>query len=238
MTAGANGRDSGGEGRRFPRRESRSRWLYEWIWLFLSFIAVGGTADGLKAQTTVSRPGLVLKILVYNSAGTSQWTLSRAEAVAGRILGGTGVEVAWMDCLAARGHLPAPESASGECGNPVSGATLVLQILPRFTPAKAAFGDTVFGYAEGSAWIRVFCDRIENYTRNENGDRRDIPVILGHIIAHETGHLLLGSASHSASGIMSANWDPSTLQRAITGRLLFSPAQSDRIRDEVLKRSE
>jgi hypothetical protein len=33
------------------------------------------------------------------------------------------------------------------------------------------------------------------------------PTILGRVIAHEIGHLLLGSNSHSAHGLMRASWD-------------------------------
>jgi hypothetical protein len=131
----------------------------------------------------------------------------------------------------------ASKLSSQDCAGIVSGAALVLRILPRSTPAAAAFRDTAFGYAEGSAWANVFYGRIQDFALGENGNNREVPVIMGHVIAHEIGHLLLGSASHSPDGIMCAKWDPSTVRRALTGRLLFSSAQSDRIRDEVSKRS-
>jgi hypothetical protein len=31
---------------------------------------------------------------------------------------------------------------------------------------------------------------------------------LGHVMAHEVGHLLLGAHSHSRTGLMSADWLP------------------------------
>jgi len=55
-------------------------------------------------------------------------------------------------------------------------------------------------------------------------------VILGDVVAHEIGHLLLGSRAHSATGIMRGWWDRAQLQRALTGRQLFTPEQSARIR--------
>jgi len=203
MTAGVKGRDSGARQRRFPLGQSRGGWLYGWISLFLSFIAVGGTADDLGAETTVARPVLIVKVLVYNYAAAPQGTLSRAETEVARVIGATGVAVAWLDCMAPRDRSQ-PERAGQECDSPVSGATLVLQILPRSARAKAAFRDTVFGYAEGGAWIRIFYDRIEDFA--ERGDQQEAPVIMGNVIAHEIGHLLLDSASHSASGIMCARW--------------------------------
>ena len=35
----------------------------------------------------------------------------------------------------------------------------------------------------------------------------EIPIILGCVITHEVGHLLLGSNSHSGSEIMQGQWE-------------------------------
>jgi hypothetical protein len=55
-------------------------------------------------------------------------------------------------------------------------------------------------------------------------------------MAHEIGHLLLGSNSHSATGIMRAQWSRKDLQRASLEILRFTPAQAERIRADVLAR--
>jgi type IV secretory pathway TraG/TraD family ATPase VirD4 len=54
------------------------------------------------------------------------------------------------------------------------------------------------------------------------------------VIAHEVGHLLLGSNSHSQSGIMIAQWHPAELQKLSMGRLLFTPDQIQKLRDGAL----
>jgi hypothetical protein len=44
-------------------------------------------------------------------------------------------------------------------------------------------------------------------------------------MAHEIGHVLLGSTEHSPAGIMKANWGKTDYQRAQAGSMEFSAAQ-------------
>jgi hypothetical protein len=57
--------------------------------------------------------------------------------------------------------------------------------------------------------------------------------ILGHVIAHEMGHLLLPPNSHSQSGVMNADWDSEQLLRMVKGLLQFTPEQGELIRSHV-----
>jgi hypothetical protein len=51
-------------------------------------------------------------------------------------------------------------------------------------------------------------------------------VILGHIVAHEMGHLLLGVSSHSVNGIMHVPWKLKELEIIGEGRMAFMPAEA------------
>ena len=62
------------------------------------------------------------------------------------------------------------------------------------------------------------------------------PQILGHALAHEIGHLLLGSNSHSPTGLMRAHWGQSDLKKASLELLRFSRDEVGRIRDAVSAR--
>ena len=245
MRAGARGQDSGFRGWDSGIRQgwlvggkSQDGWLYGCLVLnFALTITAGVPVDDLRAQTTLPRPGLVLSVRVYNYAHASRGMLSYAENEAGRIIGATGVAVAWLDCLAPQGVLqPAAEQGGQDCSGPVSGTTVVLRILPRSTPASTVFRDTMFGYADGTALASVFYSRIEDLACYVNRDETEIPVIFGHAMAHEIGHLLLGSASHSKTGIMCGQWDRNYLRSALVGREVFSLDQIERIQAEVLRR--
>ena len=49
------------------------------------------------------------------------------------------------------------------------------------------------------------------------------------VLAHELGHLLLGTGQHSASGIMQGNWRGKQIVLAAQGLLRFGPGERVRI---------
>ena len=65
----------------------------------------------------------------------------------------------------------------------------------------------------------------------------EVPVILGSVIAHEIGHLLLGLNSHSDTGIMQKRWERKQLQMVTTGNLLFTAAQGKLMQAEMQRRT-
>jgi hypothetical protein len=179
-------------------------------------------------------------VLVYNYAEVSSGVLQGGETEATRVFTVAGISMTWVDCSNTRiparsGLAQAPEAATA-CFRPVSGADVVLRILSRSTPASRAFHDTMFGFAEGAFVASVFYVRLEQFAQGEYGNQTEVSVILGDVIAHEIGHLLLGDNSHSRSGIMSGKWDPEYLRLAREGFQTFSPAQSAVMRAAVLRR--
>jgi hypothetical protein len=62
-------------------------------------------------------------------------------------------------------------------------------------------------------------------------------LILGLIVAHEFGHLLLGK-SHSISGIMQAQWNYHDWELAHKRWLLFLPQQATVMRKQLRTRGE
>jgi hypothetical protein len=53
-------------------------------------------------------------------------------------------------------------------------------------------------------------------------------------MAHELGHLLLGSNSHASTGIMRAHWQGEEPRRLSRGNLLFTNEQADQMRGSVI----
>ena len=82
----------------------------------------------------------------------------------------------------------------------------------------------------------VYYDYALRGAKRDN-DEFEVPVILGCVITHELGHLLLGPNSHSGSGVMQPQWGRKQVQQALTGGLLFTDAQSKRIQAEAEKRT-
>ena len=65
-------------------------------------------------------------------------------------------------------------------------------------------------------------------------DGTDIASLLGHVAAHEIGHLLLGTNSHSGAGIMHAHWTAEELAKAKLGGLVFLENESRRMNEKLV----
>lgn len=87
-------------------------------------------------------------------------------------------------------------------------------------------GYTVFAEG-GSVYATVFRDRVLEHARR---GRNSPGVLLGTVMAHELGHLLLGKSVHARYGLMSCPWTASQLDRAAAGLLLFSTDEAARMR--------
>ena len=62
--------------------------------------------------------------------------------------------------------------------------------------------------------------------------------MLGHVMAHEFGHLLLRDKRHAVAGVMSFPINGEYLVRASKGMQTFTSGQARRIRREVARRME
>ena len=85
----------------------------------------------------------------------------------------------------------------------------------------------VFGQAhQPSGRASIFCERIATMP----GAPTYVPIPLGDVIAHEVGHLVLGTNSHSRSGIMRAHANVHTMHLQT-----FDEAQARTIRTVLTK---
>ncbi len=181
--------------------------------------------------------GLRILVRVYDYAGVSQGTLARAEGIASRIFREGGVEVAWLDCPTSH----ADEEKRPACALPSGGMPVDLRILSaamaaRVRSNRGELGQAIPASRAGSAsaaW--VFYARVEELVASGAASREEI---LGHAMAHEIGHLLLGPNHHSPRGIMRANWDRRYLEEANRGQLLFTREQAKLIRADVRARMD
>jgi hypothetical protein len=116
-------------------------------------------------------------------------------------------------------------------------SVLVLHVLPAGVTRRAAPSGSL-GFAvpskpgEFGGFAGVFYDPVKRLSSRGFSE----PVILGHAIAHELGHLLLGFEAHSNEGIMKAEWHGKELKRAENATLVFDPRQRSRIRQNLKTR--
>ena len=171
----------------------------------------------------------MIRVRVNNYTQASPAILAGAEREAGRILDRAGLRTVWLDCPAK----PSTADPQDPCRKALEANDIVLRVLSESTQNK--FRDTVFGFAVVPILASVYYDYAAHLARSDNAEF-EIPVILACVIAHEVGHLLLGSNSHSASGIMQLHWERGQIRHAMTGTLLFTPEQAKLIQAETQKR--
>jgi len=189
--------------------------------------------DLLALSTSIfaeDEPVASINILVYDYAEVSPRILSGAEREADKILNRAGVRAVWFDCS---GKQPTA-NVEGVCNSGWGSRNLAVRLLFRSVPSKF-HDDLTFGFVVLPGLASVYygdaallADRAEM--------RSELPAILGCLIVHELGHLLLRSSNHSSKGIMQAHWKRKHIQQSSTGALLFTPEQSQVIRDEVRMR--
>src|SRR5262249_50348072 len=75
--------------------------------------------------------------------------------------------------------------------------------------------------------ITILYDRILLLTEAQHEFRQ---TLLAHALAHEIGHVLMGSNAHSSSGVMKANWTASEYAQMAHRPLSFLPNEADSIR--------
>jgi hypothetical protein len=95
----------------------------------------------------------------------------------------------------------------------------------------------MLGVAPGTKEVRginvwIFYPRIKAYSPDLG---MLVSQLLGHVMAHEMGHLLLPYGAHSVAGLMRPEWDRSQVQAANRGLLTFLPDQAGLIRERQLR---
>jgi hypothetical protein len=189
-------------------RFSKTYLLLGTLLLRLAFPALAQTYPHNNPQMAVS---------VYNDAGVPANVLAHAEEKTARIFARAGVWITWKNCLnCARFEWP---------------TSLSVRIVPGSAPSAQEIFGRAFLSAEGTGcYTDVFYDRA---AKLQSAWNVNLSETLGTVMAHEIGHLLLGSNSHTPEGIMRARWEGQELNRMARGNLLFTEAQSDHMRAKL-----
>lgn len=172
-------------------------------------VLIAGVFEAHAAQVTVS---------VYNDAGVPSAVLDQAEERGTGIFSRARMDLTWINCK--RTAIDQPDSRCARIEGPEH---LVIRIIPHMAGANVdgKFGLSFLGAGGIGRYSDVFWDNIQEL----GNDNVDEWAVLGSVMAHEIGHLMLGSHSHAISGIMRAQWNRNELQHIAMGTLLFLPEE-------------
>lgn len=157
------------------------------IWLTAAWTLLAGMACGSEPTVTVClRPS--------NQIG---WKLQGiAKGYATRLYRSIGVNLRWKNTC------PADDNGASTDAAPN------LNSIAMAWSAQAAPSATAYAYAQarpyqaGGTRIVFFLDRLEPALQ----EPPLAAAILGHVFAHEIGHILLGHNGHATEGLMKAAW--------------------------------
>jgi hypothetical protein len=184
-----------------------------------------GFACADVSSTRAADPGPTIRVRVTNYTEATAAAVSKAEREAGRLLGEAGLNVVWIDCQLKQTAV----SPTDPCQQPLEPTDIVLRVLPDH--ARNGVQDSAFGLAVLPVLASVYYEHAVLLARND-GAEFETPIILGFVMAHEIGHLMLGSNSHSDTGVMQGQWERKQVRQIMKGDLHFTALQSKRIREE------
>ena len=177
---------------------------------------------GARVQVRVSDHGMM--------PAADQTVALRAAA---GVLAAAGIDVTWLLC-----GEDASASSPRMCESPLGTTELSLRLV-RLPGVPSARGQLQLGYSlcryqgrRGEARDGVRRPR----ALARGAGRRRYGGVSGFAIAHEIGHLLLGTNAHSASGLMRAVWSRAELERTERADWLFSPEQAVQMRSSLAQR--
>jgi hypothetical protein len=165
------------------------------------FAVIAGLMAGMLSAGVRAGSPVALTVRLYNTAGIPTSELLAARAAAESILRDISPDVVFRHC--------------GPCADSLKPSEVVVRIInaPAFNASlhADAYGVTYVVRETNRGWLAtVFPDRIGPAAARAGVERG---TLLGLVMAHEVGHLLLGSRYHGDTGLMVAEWPDALLAR-------------------------
>jgi hypothetical protein len=186
--------------------------------MFLIFPMSSLNANAQKASPTEPAE---ITMRVYNYARINSYTLDRTQRRVSEIFMEAGFKIHWIQCPRCKEE----RSQYPDCTPELGPGDLVLTIMPRINMEKNGLGEAAFGLTTGSN-ILISTERLYDIA---NKSEQTCDRILGLAVAHEIGHALLGTNSHSKQGIMCPRWYSNDLQPGSRRTAGFTEEQIERM---------
>jgi hypothetical protein len=167
------------------------------------------------ASAAVTQVSPEITITVYNRSKMRTPVVTAGQIVAQEALRRAGVESVWIDC-----PVPSIPEANPVCQQSPKLNRLILTIVPQWGRRDSdALGLAVQVEHGFGSYCYVFQEHLDVLAAATHISPAGL---LGHAMAHEIGHLLKGSNSHSPQGLMAAHWYQIELREAAMGSLNFT----------------
>jgi hypothetical protein len=204
------------------------------IWMAAGIIANTLISTNSLAHSVEPKPVLVFRIV--NSAHVPGEVLAHAGDHVENIFGKSGIRVQWLT----GNNTPATMNSTWRI-------QLTILLVPEDMALRLGRPDHETGFAissngKGARCAYVFVGRARNQADMAARlglltDAQADGLILGYVIAHEAGHLMLPPGSHTITGIMRAKMDMASIELALQGRLIFQPEQTQFMQTALMTQS-
>ena len=166
----------------------------------------------------------IVAVRFFDMSGLPDSDVREAVTIAMRLFEAAGLQLIVTNC-------PSEGAGAAACTSDLAPNERVVRVIR--SPAAWQTNNVRLGNAVVVPGTRpgvlatVYADRVAWKAADIGIDR---PLLLGRAIAHELGHLLLGTASHSPLGLMRARWTPEELRRDRPSDWFFSTRDASRLR--------
>jgi hypothetical protein len=171
-------------------------------------LILAGVAAWTSPTTLTAAGGLrtTVTVRVYQTAGLPFTLEQRALAEAKSVLRSARVDVRWRECTGL--------NPPAVCDAPLEPSELLLRVMRKATPRQdrlTTLGNAfVARRAGGGVLATVYFDQIASLAEVAG---TDVAVLLGRVVAHELGHLMMQTSAHAPRGLMRPNWTLSEVRR-------------------------
>lgn len=191
---------------------------------FLMMLIVPG-ALSIKAAAP-SEDTVTVRTYNYAAVPIERLTLARFEAK--QIFRRSRISIDWVDC-----RVPGSVSGSACTEALLPRRDLMLRLMDRPPTGDrfVALGESMLDHADRSGVLMTI--DIGTVRAIAAGAGMPMPTLLGRAIAHEIGHLLLGSGEHPGIGLMRARWSTDELRGVKPAHWGFSPREAAKMRQTL-----
>ena len=198
----------------------------------LTLVAILGSLAGLVAAAAPAPAATaLLPVRTYDVYGVAPRDMAVAHATVQVLLKDTGIDIRWRECQT-REPATSSNASCDEAVNPT-------EVLVRIASGASRSNDGALGYSlidssqHSGSLVTILADRIEATMVRTHVD---VGTLLGRVMAHEIGHILIGTTRHSPTGLMRARWLDDELQRNLVSDWTLAPDDALRLRRGFLSR--